>query len=294
MVATPFLLAMFLIRHPNKKLIGRMDKIICKTRNVVPIRMAEYCVNGSTIEVTEHTAIQNQVKLSSGLDVIIRSIIHRQAAIERKIGVREEGMRLMDEKISVMDEKISVMDEKISVMDEKISLIREDMRVIREDMCVIREDTNKLKSDMKELQVQVHKGALREAADEVLCVLLDVNALQRLEENHETSLSVKQSLKTMRSIRSGHDFFICIDDESHVVAAKSKLVLGILESLTEEIKQRLKRREVTNLEAILQVVRASLSEFSGSNVPEDIVEYADSFFENTLQVLKKKSTTELM
>ena len=287
MVATPFLLAMFLIRHPNKKLIGRMDKIICKTRNVVPIRMAEYCVNGSTIEVTEHTAIQNQVKLSSGLDVIIRSIIHRQAAIERKIGVREEGMRLMDEKISVMDEKISVM-------DEKISLIREDMRVIREDMCVIREDTNKLKSDMKELQVQVHKGALREAADEVLCVLLDVNALQRLEENHETSLSVKQSLKTMRSIRSGHDFFICIDDESHVVAAKSKLVLGILESLTEEIKQRLKRREVTNLEAILQVVRASLSEFSGSNVPEDIVEYADSFFENTLQVLKKKSTTELM
>ena len=255
MVAARFLISMFLIRHPNKKLIGQMDKTICKMRNVVPMCIAEYCVNGSTFEATEHTVMTNQLNVSTELDITIRRL-----NIDDTLTM-----------VSIYDVQAA---DQIEIWD-----IMKEIRVAREDI--------------KKLKVQAHKRALREAANEVLCVILDVNALQRLEEDHETSLSVKQSLKTLRDAYS-HDSFFFVDDESHVAAAKSKLVLGILGSLTEEIKQRLKRKGVTNLEAILQVVRENLSHFSGSNVPEDIVEYTDSFFEHTLEVLNKNSTTELL
>ena len=64
--------------------------------------------------------------------------------------------------------------------------------------------------------------------------------------------------------------------------------------LTSEIRQRLVRKGLRDIDAIVQAVCNNLSNFFGVTVSEEITADANAFFESTLSVLGKKSTTELL
>ena len=149
-----------------------------------------------------------------------------------------------------------------------------------------------LQTTVAEQGTYLRRAAVIKAADEILFVLRDANSRWQLEKSSRISSSVKMSLKKMRNLRNSSAHFISSDDDDEVAAFKAKVFAEILGALTTEVTQRLKQIGLSDIDAIVQAVRENLSAFSEVTVSEEIAADASVFFESTLYVLGKGTTTE--
>ena len=97
----------------------------------------------------------------------------------------------------------------------------------------------------------------------------------------------------MRNLHDGNVHFIFLDDSDEVAAVKAKEIVKILGVVPPEVTQRLTHLGVRDIDAVIQVVRENLSEFSEVIVSKEIAANASAFFYSTLYLLGKQSTTEL-